>query len=78
MRKLGERDYLASARLQLNELKDEIGIELPSGDYETLAGFLLAINRSIPRAGTVIHHNGISFTVERATQQAIHEVRIRW
>ena len=46
--------------------------------YETLAGFLLEISRSIPRTGTVIHHDGISFTVERASQQAIHEVRIRW
>lgn len=78
VRKLSERDYLASARLHLDELKDEIGIELPAGEYETLAGFLLTIGRSIPRTGTVIHHDGISFTVERASQQAIHEVRIRW
>jgi CBS domain containing-hemolysin-like protein len=78
VRKLGERHYLASARLQLARLKDEIGIELPTGEYETLAGFLLDFGASIPRPGKVIRHEGISFTVERATPQAIHEVRIRW
>jgi CBS domain containing-hemolysin-like protein len=77
-RKLGDRDFLASARIELNELKNEIGIELPKGEYETLAGFLLTISRSIPRTGTVIQHDGISFTIERASQQAIHEVRVRW
>lgn len=78
VRKLGERDYLASARVQLSELKEKVGVELPSGDYETLAGFLLAIRKSMPHTGTVIRHDNVSFTVERATQQAIHEVRIRW
>jgi len=78
VRKLGERHYLASARLRLAQLKDEIGIDLPAGEYETLAGFLLDISRSIPRTGTVIRHENIAFTVERAYPQAIHEVRIRW
>lgn len=78
VRKLGERHYLAGGRLQPRRLKDEIGIELPDGGYETLAGFLLETARSIPHKGTVIRHKSISFTVERATPQAIHEVRIRW
>lgn len=33
VRKLGERHYLASARLRLAQLKDEIGIDLPAGEY---------------------------------------------
>lgn len=78
VRKLGERHYLASARIQLDRLKTETGLDLPSGGYETLAGFLMDIGRSIPRTGAVIRHGGVSFTVERATRQAIHEIRIRW
>jgi len=78
IRKLGDRHYLVSARLPLDRLKDEAGLEFPAGAYETLAGFLLDIGQSIPRTGAVIHHDGISFTVEHATPEAIHEVRIRW
>jgi magnesium and cobalt exporter, CNNM family len=78
IRKLGERHYLVSARLSLDRFKDETGLELPTGTYETLAGFLLDVGQSIPRTGTVIHHDGISFTVEHATPEAIHEVRVRW
>lgn len=78
MRRLGDRHYLASARVSLSQLENELGIELPEGEYETLAGFLLDLGRSIPRRGAVIQYDGISFTVERATEQAIHEIRIQW
>ncbi|MEJ2122627.1 MAG: hemolysin family protein [Alphaproteobacteria bacterium] len=78
IRKLGERHYLVSARLSLDRFNDETGLELPTGTYETLAGFLLDVGQSIPRTGTVIHHDGISFTVEHATPEAIHEIRVRW
>jgi CBS domain containing-hemolysin-like protein len=78
VRRLGERHYLVSARLELDRVKEELGIEIPEGDYETLAGFLLHLAQAIPRAGTVIRHEDITFTVERGTLQALQEIRIRW
>ena len=78
VRKLGERHYLTSARLELDRLAGEVGVELPAGRYRTLAGFLLHLAQSVPRTGTEIRDEDISFTIERATQQAIQEVRIHW
>jgi putative hemolysin len=78
VRQLGERHYLVGARLGLDRLKDELGLEIPDGNYETLAGFLLEEAKAIPRAGTVIPHGDITFTVERGTLQALQEIRIRW
>lgn len=77
IRKTGERDYHVSARVELPAL-EEIGLDLPEGQYASLAGFLLEKARDIPPAGTVIEYQGISFTIERATPQAIQEVRIQW
>lgn len=78
VRKTEENSYLVSARLELDRLKAELGIELPNGNYETVAGFLMSVSQAIPHAGAVIQHNGVSFTVERATAQTIQEVRIAW
>lgn len=75
--KLGERDYRVSARVELDALED-LGLELPDGEYASLAGFLLEKAKDIPANGTVIEFRGTSFTIERATPQAIQEVRIRW
>jgi CBS domain containing-hemolysin-like protein len=78
IKKLGERDYLASARIECETLKEKLGISLPEGDYETLAGFLLEIAKDIPAEGITLRFRNISFTIERATEKAIQEVRIRW
>ncbi len=78
IRKLGEQDYVVSARVDLGALSEELGIDLPSGKYATLAGFLLAKARDVPPVGTEIKYRAISFDVQRATPQAIQEVRIRW
>ena len=78
VRKIAERDFVVSARIELDILEEKLGIVLPEGDYETLAGFLIELFREIPSAGVVIPYRDLSFTIERATEQAIQEVRVRW
>ncbi len=78
MRKLGERDYLVSGRIEPHLLAERLGIQLPEGNYASLAGFLLEKARDMPAADTVIKYQDMSFTVVRATPQVIQEVRVQW
>ena len=78
VRKVGERHYVVGARIELDRLADELGIALPQGRFATLAGFLLDQAGEVPATGTVIDVAGVSFTIQRATPQAISEVRVRW
>lgn len=78
LRKLGDRDYLAGAHIELERLKLETGLDIPIGDYGTLAGFLIGIEKEIPPPGAVIRFRNISFHIERGTRQAAQEIRIRW
>lgn len=78
IRELGAHDYLVEARVTLDRLRKELGIDVPAGPYDTLAGFLIETNKAIPPAGTVIQHGGISFTVERVAMPTTLEVRVRW
>ncbi len=78
MSKRGERDYLVSGRMEPHLLTERLGIELPEGNYASLAGFLLEKARRMPTAGTVIEYQDMTFTVVRATPQVIQEVRIQW
>ncbi len=78
IRQLGERDYLVEARVKIGQLEERLGVELPAGKYDTLAGFLIEATKAIPPAGAVIQHDGLSFTVERVSMPTILEVRIRW
>jgi CBS domain containing-hemolysin-like protein len=78
IRKISKRDYIVSARIDLDRLTEELGIPLPKGKYATLAGYLLEKSGEISSPGTVIKSRGIKFTIERSTSQAIQEVRVRW
>jgi len=76
--KLGERDYLTSGRTELGQLSENLGVELPSGGYSTIAGFILHATGSIPAQGTRIEEGAITLTVHRGSARAIQDVRIRW
>jgi putative hemolysin len=78
VRKISKKDYIVSARIEVDSLEEELGIQLPKGKYATLAGFLLEKSGEIPAPGTVIKRRGFTFTIERSTPQAIQEVRVRW
>ena len=78
VRKISKKDYIVSARIEVDSLEEELGIQLPKGKYATLAGFLLEKSGEIPAPGAVIKRKGITFTIQRSTPQAIQEVRVRW
>lgn len=78
IRKMGERDYIVSARIELDELVEKLNIDLPESDQATLAGLLLSRVHEIPPHGSLIQINDIDFTIQRRIPQAIQEVRIRW
>ena len=78
VRKISKKEYIVSARIEVDSLEEELGIQLPKGKYATLAGFLLEKAGEIPASGMTIKAKGINFTIERSTPQAIQEVRVRW
>lgn len=78
VRKQDDRDYVVSARIELDTLEEKLGLKLPEGSYTSLSGFLLDMARDIPPVGAVIEHQGIRFTIKRATPRVIQEVRVEW
>lgn len=75
---VGENEYLVNARIQLDDLCEELVIKLPMGKYTTLAGFVLAKTHAVPTPGTIIKHKDITFIVSRSSAQAVQEVRVSW
>jgi CBS domain containing-hemolysin-like protein len=55
--------HLVSGMLHPDELLELTGFEMPEGDYETLAGFLLSILERIPDQGEHIAHGPWEFKV---------------
>ncbi len=76
IRKIDEQTYSVNGRIELQHLHDEVGIHLPPGDYDTLAGFLLNQLGHIPRRDETYSYHNIKFVITRATRRKIEWVRI--
>lgn len=76
IRRSGEREWIASARVETEALKSATGFELPEGDYETVAGFVLARLGHVPAVGESVTQAGWRFEVTKANERAILEVVI--
>lgn len=72
--KIGPKSYRINARIAVEKLNDRLGLKLPSGDYDTLGGFLLDRLRRIPRKGDTVRYRKISFAVKEGTKRSIEEV----
>jgi CBS domain containing-hemolysin-like protein len=76
VRRVGEREWVASARVEAEELERETGFVMPEGDYETVAGFLLAELGHVPAVGEKLVQDGYVLTVTHANERAILEVDV--
>ena len=56
--RLGGDRYLVPGSLRIDEAKDRLEVELPEGEYETLAGFVMDRLGRIPRRRDSVEHEG--------------------
>ncbi len=74
--RIGDREWRVPARTEIEELEEAIDREVPRGDYETVAGLLLAVTGRIPANGDVVRVGRVTFHVETASDRAVHQVRV--
>ena len=74
--KLGKNKFLVNARIEIEEINERLGLDLPKEGYETAGGFLLKQMGRIPQKGETLLHRGIKFTVAKSSSRSIHEIVI--
>jgi len=69
--------YDVDASLHSDELLDAVGVEIPDGPYETLAGFVLSEFGRLPSVGESVESGGWVYTVELMDRRRISRVAMR-
>ena len=64
-------------RAEISVLSDQYGVPIPTGDYETVAGYILDRTGRIPKAGERIESDELLITITDADLRRIRKVRIR-
>jgi putative hemolysin len=75
-RRLSNREVEVDGKLNLDEIAEISGIELPEGPYATLGGYVMAELGRLPRAGDVVEHDGVRLTVVRTEGRRAARVRL--
>ncbi len=73
---INEYTFQVDGSMRLDDLKEETGFELPPGDYETIAGFMLNRLGHIPKSGEQIRYKNLKLVVTRMRGVKIEEVLI--
>ena len=73
---LADNVVLMDASMSLSEANEVLGVDLPTGDYHTVGGLVLARFRHIPEIGEVVIEAGYRFAVAEATVRGIEKLRV--
>ena len=74
---LGLDSFRMDAGLAISDVNEELGLEIPEGDYQTLAGFILDRLGRIPEVGDVMEYGDLRFTIKVMERVRIEEVELR-
>jgi len=69
--------YLIEAEMEINVINDDLNLDLPVGDYETLAGLVIHHLEKIPNSGEQVVVNGYRLTIKEASKRKIQTIIVR-
>jgi CBS domain containing-hemolysin-like protein len=73
---LGGGTYLCDARVNLEDLSEELGIQLPFGDFDTLGGFVFDLLGKIPVKYEKALYGGHEFIIQNMEGHKINTVKV--
>ena len=73
---LGGDSYRVDAAVGISEINDELELDIPEGDYQTLAGFMLDRLGRIPETGDSVKYGHLTITVKAMDGVRIDEVEL--
>ena len=76
IREVAPHVFVADARLDLEDVSDIIGVELPDDIADTLGGFVYALLDRMPRPGDEVEYPPVKLRVEELEGMRISKVRI--
>ena len=77
IQKIDDDLFMVDGRTEIDALEDALGVDLPEGDYNTAAGFVIKMLGKIPEQGDEAVVGGLEFRVISATPTRVGKIRVR-
>jgi len=73
---VGENSFSIDGSMRLEDANEQMGLNLPAGSYETVAGFILHLLGHIPREGETVRYAGLKIVIDEMKGMKIEKVTI--
>ena len=74
--RLDDGSYLFDARSHIEDVEEEMGVELPRGEYDTLGGFISHLLGHVPVQGEKSRYSDLLFTVQEADPRKVSLIKV--
>jgi putative hemolysin len=71
---IDEYTFQVDGGMRIEDANEELGLELPEGDYETVAGLVLHLLGRIPKQGKQLKYHGLKMVVTKMKGHKIEEI----
>ena len=71
---INEYTFQIDGGMRIDEINEEMGLELPEGDYETVAGFVLNLLGHIPKQGEQLRYKSLKLVITKMRGVKIEEI----
>jgi putative hemolysin len=73
----GHGSFIFSGKVNIDEVRDRLGVQIEPGGFETVGGYLLARLGRVPAVGERFEVDDLAVEVLEAERRRIHKVRLR-
>ncbi len=74
--KIGENVYRCEGRVNMEDLNEELGLNLPDSDFDTLGGFVFDLFGKIPVKYEKVSYNNVDFIVQDMDGHKIKTIKL--
>jgi len=71
---IDDNTFQVDGGMRIEDANEELGLALPEGDYETVAGFVLHLLGRIPKQGKQLKYQGLKMVVTKMKGHKIEEI----
>lgn len=75
--KIDAQQFRVSGKLAISEVNERLNLDIPEGEYETFAGFVLELLDKIPVEGEKVKFKDLTFIVEKMIGKRIKTIVVR-
>jgi len=74
--RVGPQEWMVAGRMDIEELNEKLGVDIPREDFETLGGFISSLAGKVPAVGERVEYENMTFEVTAADARRVKKVRL--